>query len=175
MRSRRLRLKSGADPSNAVIALNSLINDGRTVIASVGGATLTGPGAVRLAEAYVTWVENIELQFAALSFDDDLIEPLHTERYWRIRQLHEGPVRPVAMVQAEIDRQTRWLQTLKQDLQTRLNKAGDAPGVPAVLDTNVLLEFLLPDQVDWSSIIGAPEVRLVVPGAVPGSGEIGRA
>lgn len=93
------------------------------MIAGVGGATLIGPGAVPLADAYVSCVENIELQLAALSFDDELIGPLHTERYWRIRQLHEEPIRPVALVQAEIDRQTRWLETLQQDLERRLRKA----------------------------------------------------
>jgi predicted ribonuclease YlaK len=35
--------------------------------------------------------------------------------------------------------------------------------VPAVLDTNVLVEFVPPDQVNWGSIIGASPVRLVVP------------
>jgi hypothetical protein len=122
MRPLRLRLKPGADPAGAVGVLGSLIVNGRNVIASVGGGTLVGPGAVPLAEAFVSWVENIELQLSALSFDDDLIDALHTERYWRIRQLHEEPIRPVALVQAEIDRQTRWLTALRQDLQTRSGK-----------------------------------------------------
>jgi len=52
------------------------------------------PGAVPLAQAYVSWVESIELQFTALSFDDRLVEPLQTERYWRIRQLHEPQLGP---------------------------------------------------------------------------------
>jgi hypothetical protein len=163
MRPLRIRLKPGADPAGAVGVLGSLINDGRNVVASVGGATLIGPGAVPLAEAFVSWVENIELQLSALSFDEDLIDALHTERYWRIRQLHEEPIRPVALVQAEIDRRTRWLTALQQDLQTRLRKAAHAPGVPTVLDTNVLLEFVPPEQVDWHSVVYAPLIRLVIP------------
>jgi hypothetical protein len=163
MRPRRLRLKAGADPSDAVNVLSDLINAGRRVIASVGGATLIGPSAVPLADAYVSWFENIELQLAALSFDDEPIKPLHTERYWRILQFHEEPIRPTALVQAEIDRQPRWLEVLKQDLERRLRKAGDGRVALAVLDTNVLLEFVPPDQVDWSSIIGSPQVRLVIP------------
>jgi hypothetical protein len=132
-------------------------------LAATGPSTLVLARRRSFADAYVSWVENLELQLAALSFDDELIGPLHTERYWRIRQLHEEPIRPVALVQAEIDRQTHWLETLQQDLQRRLRKAGDARGVPPVLDTNVLLEFVSPNQVDWGSNIGAPQVRLVIP------------
>jgi hypothetical protein len=103
MRPLRLRLKAGADPSDAVTVLSNLINAGRNVIASVGGATLIGPGAVPLADAYVSWVENIELQLAALSFDDELIGPLHTERpnlacvkpVDRFDQVLEPPAQPV--------------------------------------------------------------------------------
>ena len=44
------------------------------------------------------WVEDVEGQLDALSVDLDLIDALHTSRYWRIRQLHEEPIRPVALV-----------------------------------------------------------------------------
>jgi hypothetical protein len=159
MRSRRLRVKPGVDPSHAAQWVTQLINDGRSVIASVGAGSLIGPGAVRLSEAYVLWVETVEDRLSALSFDLDLIEPLHTERYWRIRQLHEEPVRPVALVQAEIDRQTSWLLVLRDDLQSRIDSNGRAPGAPTVVGTNVLLEFVPPNQMGAGPLEGLMRVR----------------
>jgi hypothetical protein len=163
MRPLRLYLKPGVDPRAAVSVLTDVVNAGRNVVASVPGGTLIGPGAIPLAEAYVRWVENVEGQLDALSLDLDLIDALHTSRYWRIRQLHEEPIRPVALVQAEIDRQTRWLEALRNDLQQRIHRAAAAHGAPAVVDTNVFLEFMPPAQIDWRSLLATPSVRLVVP------------
>ena len=163
MRPLRLHLKPGVKPRGAVGALTEVIRAGKNVVASVSGGTLIGPGAIPLAEAYVVWVENVEGQLNALSLDLDLIDALHTSRYWRIRQLHEEPIRPVALVQAEVDRQTRWLEVLLDDLQQRIDRAGASPGSPVVIDTNVLLEFMPPTQIDWPSVLSASTVRLVVP------------
>jgi hypothetical protein len=163
MRPLRLHLKPGQDPRGAVSALTDLVNAGRNVVASVPDGTLIGPGAVPLAEAYVRWVEAVEAQLHALSLDLDLIDALHTSRYWRIRQLHEEPIRPVSLVQAEIDRQTRWLEAMRVDLQQRIDRAAAAPGDPAVIDTNILLEFMPPAQIDWRSLLATMSVRLVIP------------
>jgi len=100
MRPLRLHLKPGVDPHGAVNALGELVNAGRNVVASVPGGTQIGPGAIPLAEAYVRWVETVENQLTASSLDLDLVDALHTGRYWRIRQLHEEPIRPVALVQS---------------------------------------------------------------------------
>lgn len=163
MRPLRLHLMSGADPRGAANALAELVNAGRNVVASVPGGTQIGPGAIPLAEAYVRWVETVENQLIALSLDLDLVDALHTSRYWRIRQLHEEPVRPVAVVQAEIDRNAGWLEALRRELQQRIHRAAAAQGDPAVIDTNVLLEFMPPAQIDWRSILAVSSVRLVVP------------
>jgi hypothetical protein len=163
MRPHRLHLKPGSDPRGAANALADVVNAGRNVIASVPGGTQIGPGAIPLAEAYVRWVETVENQLTVLSLDLDLVDALHTSRYWRIRQLHEEPIRPVALVQAEIDRQAGWLEALRRELEQRIHRAAAAQGDPAVIDTNVLLEFMPPAQIDWRSILPASAVRLVVP------------
>lgn len=163
MRPTSFRLKPGVDPANALGILDELVRRGRGVVAGAGAGTHVGPGALPLAEAYVIWTDDVESQLTSLSLDADLVEALHTSRYWRIRQLHEEPVRPVTLVQSEVDRQANWLEVIQRDLQARIARAAAAPGQPAVIDTNVLLEFQAPAQVDWRSILRATAVRLVIP------------
>jgi PIN domain len=163
MQPRRLRLRPEADPRNTVQMLDEAINAGRNVIASVPIGTGIGPGVLPLAAAYVDWLAGVENQFQAVTLDFDVVEALHTSRYWRIRQLHEEPQRPVELVRAEIQQQTGWLEALRDDLQLRLNRIEAASGNPTVLDTNVLLEFMPPREVDWVSMTGCRLVRLIVP------------
>jgi rRNA-processing protein FCF1 len=92
-----------------------------------------------------------------------VLDALQTGRYWRIRQLHEEPVWPAQLVRAEIAQQTSWLETLRDDLQLRIDRVAAASGIPTILDTNVLLEFVPPAQVDWTAVTGSPSVRLIIP------------
>lgn len=163
MQPRRLRLRREADPRNTIQVLDEAVNAGRNVIASVPIGTGIGPGVLPLAEAYVDWLAGVESQLHAVTLDFAVVEALRTSRYWRIRQLHEEPQRPVELVRAEIQQQTGWLEALRNDLQLRLNRIEAASGDPAVLDTNVLLEFMPPRDVDWISVTGRPSVRLIVP------------
>lgn len=163
MRSHRLRLKPGVDARVAVQTLDELITAGRNVIGSVPGGTEIGPGVLPLAEAYVGWVEGVETHLQVLTFDFDVLDALQTGRYWRIRQLHEEPVWPTQVVRAEIAQQTSWLESLRDDLQLRIDRVAAAPGDPTILDTNVLLEFVPPPQVDGTSVTGSPSVRLIIP------------
>ncbi len=140
-----------------------MINDGRTVIASVASGTGIGPGALPLAETYVRWLEGVETHVQVLTFDFDVIDALQTGRYWRIRQLHEEPIWPTQLGRAEIEQQTRWLEALRDDLRLRITRMAGAPGDPTVLDTNVPLEFGPAAQIDWTALTGSPAVRLVIP------------
>jgi rRNA-processing protein FCF1 len=149
-------------PPDAIRILDELINDGRNALSRVTG-TMIGPGAVPLATAYVQWVERVEGQLRSLAIDPDLSAALQTERYWHVRQLHEEPISPYQLVQAEVDQQTSWLQELRDDVQRRLDRSTAAQGDPAVVDTNVLLEFEPPQSVDWPAVTGSNQVRLVVP------------
>jgi hypothetical protein len=163
MQPRRLRLKHDVDPRVAIGILTEAITAGGNIVASVPAGTGIGPDALRLSDGYVGWVEGLERALQSLSFDFDVVEALQTNRYWRIRQLHEEPVRPTQLVEAEIRQQTGWLQALRDDLQLRVDRIDAARGDPVVLDTNVLLEFVPPRQVDWISVTGAESVRLIVP------------
>ena len=95
---------------------------------SVPGGTGIGPGALPLAEAYVRWAEEVETHLQVLTFDFDVLNALQTGRYRRIRQLHEEPVWPTQLVRLEIAQQTNWLESLRGDLQLRIDRVAAAPG-----------------------------------------------
>jgi rRNA-processing protein FCF1 len=155
-------LRSGFEPEAALAVLDELINAGWNAISGVTG-TLIGPGAVPLAVAYVQWADRVEAQLRSLAIEQDLATVMHTERYWRVRQLHEEPVSPYQLVQAEIDQQTAWLAELRDDIRRRLDRVSAAPGDSTLLDTNVLVEFEPPQSVDWLTLVGSRQVRLIVP------------
>lgn len=124
------------------------------------GAQPTAMLALR--DAYLSWVEATEVQLQSISLDPAVVSALHTPRYWRIRSLGEDP-RPFPLVDAEISQQVAGLQSLLDDLTDRISRLASAPGHLIVLDTNILLEFLPPDQVNWPDVVGVKPVRLVVP------------
>ena len=114
-------------------------------------------------EAYVLWVETTEAQLAWLTFDREFVEMLHTERFWRIHDLHHQLPRPFPLVTAERDLQTAALTQLADDLEQRVQRLSSAGGRIAVLDTNVLLHYLPPDQISWPQALGPGGWRLMIP------------
>ena len=93
-------------------------------------------------DAYLGWVEDAERRLRGSS-DDEPTEALHTERYWKIRELTAASVRPAGMVHAEIDAQHARLSSIAAGLLAPSTGPGGgaAPGVRAVLNTNVHLHF----------------------------------
>lgn len=159
MQELRLRLRAGADPKRAADVLNESIMTAGNITAY--GAGIGSEITDGLRNAYLNWAEALELQLQALTLDSAVVAALHTERYWRIRTLDDDP-RPYRLVDAEVKHQVARLQALLDDLN-ELGRLTAAPGHIAVLDTNILLEFLPPDQLPWGAVLGLSPVRLVVP------------
>jgi len=113
-------------------------------------------------DAYLRWVEDAERRLRGLS-DDGPAVALHTERYWKIRELTSASVRPAGLVQAEIDAQHARLSAVAAGLPAPPTGPGGeaAPGVRAVFDTNVHLHFPRFDQHDWAGELGGPVVVVV--------------
>jgi hypothetical protein len=132
------------------------------LIAVVRNATadLGGPEGYR--NRYVDWVGRAENAFAGIASDPGVLAHLLTDRYWHIHHLPEL-ARPFYVVDAEIQFQIQWLLALKTDLEQRVQLATTAPGHLTVLDTNVLLHYMPPDQINWPEVIGEPMVRLILP------------
>lgn len=113
-------------------------------------------------DAYVRWVEDAERRLRGLS-DDEPTVALHTDRYWKIRELTVASVRPAGLVHAEIDAQHARLSAVAARLPASPTDPGGevGSGVRAVFDTNVHLHFPRFDQHDWAGELGGPVVVVV--------------
>jgi len=158
MRPTRLRLRYGNPPDRMIEVINDLVAECDRL------TSWMQRGNVELArEKYLEWVETVESQLALASADPEALQALRTDRYWHIRTLTSGSPRPYPLINAERDEQAATLRAWAAELQERRQRLADTSGQILVLDTNVLLEFLPPDQVPWSEIAGCDSVRLVIP------------
>lgn len=152
----RLQLKYGAVPADALRKLAELI----TAAGNIEGQTHR---STALRDIYLRWANSVETQLRHMTLDPKVRGMLQTDRYWHIRGINAETPQPWPLVSAEIDVQRETLQLLRDDLDRRVRWATGAPGQITVLDTNVLLQYLPPEQVDWARIVGQSEVRLIVP------------
>lgn len=112
---------------------------------------------------YVRWVENTEGQLWNVFNDVGMVHHLRTAEYWAIRSSLYQPFRVIPLINTEVTEQRRWLQALIDRLRARQDRLEAAPGRATVLDTNVLLHYEPPWQVDWCAVVSEKEIRLVVP------------
>jgi PIN domain len=163
----RLYLKDGVRPPQAIEALAARIADARNLPGSVsrGGLTPEADAAYleRRQADYLHWAEVMEGQLGNVTRDPEVLALPYTAAYYEIRGLNPSSPHAVAFIDAEVARQVRRLEDLRDDLQRRLDRATAAPGAMAVLDTNVLLHHQLPDSVAWREVVSAASVRLVIP------------
>lgn len=154
-----LRLKDGINPQQILDQVPPLITQARNVIGRGVGVN----AATDMREAYLMWVEDVEVRLRSLTRDPHLASVLQTTRHWRIRELGPGSPRPFPLIQAEIDVQREWLEGIVEDVRRRMAHAASAPGHPTVLDTHVLLHFEPPEMIPWPTVLKQPAVRLIVP------------
>lgn len=113
--------------------------------------------------SYLNWVEQAERQLRNVFGDPCIWESLYSDRHWRIRQMGNSEPRPLPLIRMEVERQIERLEHLKSKIQALQDWAGRSDGRCVVLDTNVLLHHLPPQQIDWKAVVGSDRPRLVVP------------
>jgi hypothetical protein len=114
----------------------------------------------RDANAYVAWVHDLERKLREF-FSDVPMERLYNERFWRIAV--GGGERPEEMRRQEMEAQLAWLNAVLESARTIRSRFGATTTSIAVLDTNVLLHCKPLTDIDWCGLLGAQNVRLVVP------------
>ena len=152
----RIRLKPGIAAVDAIRVL-------RDQIQAANQVTSGAVADYAMREAYIRWVETAEVQLAWLTHDRSLVEMFYTERFWQIHDLHHQLPRPFPLVMAERDRQVEVLTQVAEDLERRVQRLTAGGGEIAVLDTNVLLHYLPPDQIPWPQALGPGRWRLMLP------------
>jgi hypothetical protein len=115
------------------------------------------------ATSYFNWVTATEGQVRNLFSDPDLAGHLRSTSYWAIRNPAFQDFRAIELINTEVTEQAEWLKGLADQLGELEQRLKAAPGVITVLDTNVLLHYQAPDQVDWPKVVGVDQVRLVLP------------
>jgi rRNA maturation endonuclease Nob1 len=151
-------LKDGVNPRSALNSLDELVNNLKTVVGSSGGS----PWHEHL-NRYLQWANSAELLMRNLFSEPTKWTRLHSERFWQIRNLNPLSPRPFEFIDTEASHQLLLIEGIVQRLKALINRQDAAPGLVAVLDTSVLLQFLAPEQVDWTGCLKKSEVRLVLP------------
>jgi hypothetical protein len=156
-----LRLKAGARPEQALQILATLEINLRNLPGEGGGGSFWAVFR-RRQDGYLQWVENAEGQLGNFADERDVSAQLHTRFYWAIREAGDTTPRGVPLIESEIQAQKAALLRIVEDLRRREERAA-AGGHIAVLDTHLLLHYEPPESVDWSKLVGADQVRLLLP------------
>ncbi|MCT9932430.1 PIN domain-containing protein [Planotetraspora sp. A-T 1434] len=121
-------------------------------------------------ELWLTYLRAVgnALPLLAQSFaEPDLAASLLTPTYW---QIFQGSATPSNLTQAtsrEAATQLKVLEAAKQELG-KVKALAARPGLPVVVDTNILVWWAQPGDIDWRGVLAeqgieAAAVRLVVP------------
>ena len=112
---------------------------------------------------YLNWMAATEAQLRNMFEDLDIRGHLRTAHFWAIRNPAFQDFRIVELINTEAAEQAEWLENLNDLRRMLAERLTAAPGKPTVVDTNVLLHYQPPAQVDWLDVVGVPAVRLVLP------------
>jgi hypothetical protein len=153
-----LYLRDGQRATDSARNLRDCAVDGHNIAGSSAGQS------VRLhRNAHLAWAGTAETQLRNVFTDSSTWRRLYGDRYWHIRNLDRESPRAMELINDEANEQASWLEELADRLTRLADRLAAAPGQLTVLDTNILLHFEPPDQVDWNEVVGHPEVRLVLP------------
>ena len=150
------RLRPGVSVDDAIQVLETLS------INAYGNAMPTGeshPAPAR--EEYVRWATSAERQLAAVLGRVEAGALFENPRHRDICSMPPDQQLRI-LIGAEVANKTAELQELADELKAERERLNRGSGQPAILDTNVLLQCLRPDQVKWASVVGEP-ARLILP------------
>lgn len=114
------------------------------------------------ADAFVRWVEIAEVQLRAV-FDEDPGLYLFDERYWRIREITEGSVRPFPLIEGAVTYHRARMTEMLTQLATYEHVCGGSDSTIAILDTNIYDHYQPFAQIPWLRLLKAKSIRLLVP------------
>ena len=113
---------------------------------------------------YLTWVEDAEGQLRNVFDNPEVWHGLYSGVHWRIRTMADEEPRPNRLIELEVGRQVDRLNDLQAGIDRIRRWIDRSPGRCVVLDTNVLLHYVPPNQIDWSAFLDPGDgVRLVIP------------
>ena len=150
-------LRDGTQLTDAARRLQECAGQGRSVANGSAGQSI---GVHQ--NSCLAWVGTAESQLRNVFIDPTTWEHLYGERHWQIYQLTESSPRAIELINNDLNLQASWLDELADRLKKLADRLLSAPGQLTVLDTHVLLHFMPPKDVDWPTVVGTPQVRLVL-------------
>ncbi len=151
----RVRLAPGVEPQRAI-----------SLVAELAGGTAAALGVhaenpVDKRSDYIRWATNTEAQLASVLQPDDARAFFAGPRHRDIASSAPGE-HLATMIYAEIEANRRDLEDATGYLRAELARAQRAPGLPIVVDSNVLLQGQPIQDVKWVELLKS-EVRLMMP------------
>ena len=151
----RVHLRSGVDVEDAIRLLRELETNSRSALPPEPPI----PDNVR--ESYVRWAITTERRLRAVLQRSDADALFDNSRHRDICSMPPGS-QLINLISGELESKSLDFGDLADYLQTALNRMRRAPGVPIVLDSNVLFQCLRLDQLDWVAEV-QDDVRVLLP------------
>ena len=152
----RVRLAPGRTVDDAIRALETLAAN----VHSEARPPNQG-GLSEARDAYVRWAIGCENQLASVLTRADAERIFDNPRHRDICSMPHGTQWGM-LINAEVAVKSSQLSEIATSLREARDRMTRSPGCPTLVDTNVLLECLRPDQIKWDGIVGE-SVRLIVP------------
>jgi rRNA-processing protein FCF1 len=150
-----IRLAPGVEPQRAIAEIKQLVGDR----ASAVRATSRHPVDQR--NDYVRWTADAEVHLTSVLDRRDAQAFFGSPRHRDICSMPPGN-QLTTLIYAEVDALVRDLQNAQDYLEGHLRRMRAAPGVPVVVDSNVLLQCQRLDNVNWQAELMG-EARVMVP------------
>lgn len=153
-----LRMLQGVRPEQAATQLQSVAQRAKNLASGSAGRDLP-----LCQNDYLQWVNEAELHLRAIFIEPTTWQGLYTDAHWHARRLGASSPRWGELLNTELEAQAIRLTDLSGRLQRFADHLTAAPGTFVLLDTNVLLHFQPPEQVDWVTVTDLEAIRLVLP------------
>jgi PIN domain len=175
-----VRIQPGITVAKAIEVLEDIINRSAEPQNVLTGLTVTGfaelasrPEYGQALKAYLNWVNSAQAMLRSVFASAELSDALMSRAYWHICNFH-GPVTTFSrLIGEELVYQAGHPGITGDPTRSQLGQAvaqlralsylADRPGKICVPDTNVMMHYKRFDEFDWSSRLGVPLVRLVIP------------
>lgn len=152
----RVHLRPGVEPARAIAELKELVG-GRALAVR----TTSRRDPIEQRQDYVRWATDLEVRLGSVLLTREAQAFFDSPRHRDICSMPPGS-QLTTLIYAEVDAITREMQAAVEYLERHLRRMRAAPGLPVVLDTNVLLQCQRLDYLKWSDEIGT-EARVMIP------------
>jgi rRNA-processing protein FCF1 len=116
------------------------------------------------------WVELAEIRLREYFEHADVVDELHTVRFWHLMAMADvdGAYFPFSQqLQLEAKAQASRLGSVRREVaDVQQTFSVDRDGALAVVDSNALIHGQWFEDVNWSTVVGAKSVKVVLPHAV---------